>query len=79
MLTLLRAFYQEGLPQEKFWVLWLKALGLLFFLVLVLASGVVFALLRDSHLVRWLEAATTARLGVTAEILISLTKGFRAF
>jgi len=76
MLTLLRAFYQEGLPQEKFWVLWLKALGLLFFLVLVLASGVVFALLRDSHLVRWLEAATTARLGVTAEILISLTKGF---
>jgi|GEM_PF-1182181 len=79
MLTLLRAFYQENLPQEKFWVLWLKALALLFFMVLILISGVVFALLRDSHLVRWVEAMTTAHLGVAAEIFLSLTKGILLF
>jgi membrane protein len=79
MLTLLRAFYQENLPQEKFWVLWLKALALLFFMVLILISGVVFALLRDSHLVRWVEAMTTAHLGFAAEILLSLTKGILLF
>jgi len=79
MLTLLRAFYQEGLPQEKFWVLWLKALGLLFFLVLILISGVVFALLRDTHLVKWVQDMTEARLGAAAEILLSFAKGLILF
>ncbi len=79
MLTLLRAFYQEGLPQEKFWVLWLKALGLLFFMVLILTSGLVFALLRDTDLVRWVQVFTTSRLGALAEILLSFIKGLVLF
>lgn len=50
VLTLLRAFYQEDVPWQPFWVIWLKALGLLFFIVLVMASGLLFAFIRDSHL-----------------------------
>jgi len=79
MLTLLRAFYQEGLPQEKFWVLWLKALGLLFFMVLILACGVVFALLRDIYLLKWVQNLTASPIGAATEIFISLGKGLVLF
>jgi len=79
MLTLLRAFYQEGLPEQKFWLLWLKALGLLFFMVLILASGVVFALIRDSQLMHWLQHSTASQDGGLTQILIGFAKGLILF
>ncbi len=79
VLTLLRAFYQDDVPWQPFWVVWLKALGLLFFIVLVLASGLLFAFIRDSHLSALIQPLMHWPLSAGSEWLLGLLKGLILF
>ncbi|MEN2993003.1 MAG: YihY/virulence factor BrkB family protein [Bacteroidia bacterium] len=55
MLAMLRAFFHEDLPQPPFWQLWLRALGLVFLLLLLVIANLLFTFVYHHHLA-WLWA-----------------------
>ncbi len=74
MLTMLRAFFHEGLPKPPFWVLWLRALGLVGVLLLLILANLAFSFIRDHHLVAWIEALADSPLGPLFSPLVGVIK-----
>lgn len=74
MLTMLRAFFHEDMPQPPFWVLWLRALGLVAFLLILLAANLTFTFLRDQHLSALLSTLLESPVGPGVELLLGLMK-----
>lgn len=74
MLTMLRAFFHEDMPTPPFWVLWLRALGLVFFLLLLIAASLTFSFLKDRHLSSWLSSLIQSPVGSGIELLLGVGK-----
>jgi membrane protein len=74
MLTMLRAFFHEDMPQPPFWVLWLRALGLVFFLLLLVVANLAFTFIRDQHLATWAGGLLQSPIGWGIGLLIGLAK-----
>lgn len=74
MLSMLRAFFHEDLPQQPFWVLWLRALGLVFFLVLLVAAMLFFAFVRGIHLAGLLSILLRSPLGPGVGVLVEVVR-----
>lgn len=74
MLSMLRAFFHEDFPQVPFWVLWLRALGLVFFLVLLVAAMLFFAFVQGRHVAELLSLLLESPLGPGIEVLVELVR-----
>ncbi|MCX8112103.1 MAG: YihY/virulence factor BrkB family protein [Bacteroidia bacterium] len=74
MLTMLRAFFHEDMPQPPFWVLWLRALGLVVFLLLLIVANLTFSFLQDKHLSAWLSLLLDSPVGPGIELLLGVIK-----
>lgn len=74
MLTMLRAFLHEDMPKPPFWVLWLRALGLVFFLFLVIVASLVFTFIEDYHLTEWLMLLWNTPIGQGLQLLIGIAR-----
>ncbi|GIV25877.1 MAG: putative ribonuclease-like protein YfkH [Bacteroidia bacterium] len=73
MLTMLRAFFHDGMPKLPFWVLWLRALGLVGVLLLLILANLAFSFVRDKHLLAWMGGAESP-LGSLFHPLVGLVK-----
>ncbi|MCS7188277.1 MAG: YihY/virulence factor BrkB family protein [Bacteroidia bacterium] len=74
ILTMLRAFLHDDMPQPAFWVLWLRALGLVFFLIILLIGSLVFTFVRDYHLSALLSSLLHSPVGEGVEFLLGIGK-----
>lgn len=74
MLTMLRAFFHEDMPQPPFWILWLRALGLVAFLLLLIIANLTFSFLQDRHLSAWLSVLIESPVGPGVELLLGIVK-----
>lgn len=74
MLTMLRAFMHDDMPQPPFWVLWLRALWLVFFLLLLISANLTFTFVRDRHLSAWLSLLLHSPVGKGVEVLLGIGK-----
>ncbi|MCS7297788.1 MAG: YihY/virulence factor BrkB family protein [Bacteroidia bacterium] len=74
MLTMLRAFFHDDMPHPPFWVLWLRALGLVFFLLLLVVANLTFSFLQDKHLSALLSYFTHSAVGPGIELALGIAK-----
>ncbi|MCX7606370.1 MAG: YihY/virulence factor BrkB family protein [Bacteroidia bacterium] len=74
MLTMLRAFFHEDMPQIPFWVLWLRALGLVFFLLLLVVANLAFTFIKDQHLTGLFRLSTPPLIAAGIQVLVGIAK-----
>ncbi|MCS6895073.1 MAG: YihY/virulence factor BrkB family protein [Bacteroidia bacterium] len=79
MLTMLRAFLHDDMPKPPFWVLWIRALWLVGFLLLLVIANLTFSFLQDRHLSAMLSAILHSPVGPGVEVLLGILKFITLF
>jgi membrane protein len=74
ILTMLRAFFHDDMPKPIFWVLWLRALGLVLFLIVLILGNLLFTFVKDEHLSTLIEAWLHSPIGPGLRIIIGIVK-----